>query len=208
MGGSVSEKKPGSEGFASMLRLGITLAVFAVVSCTVLALVNNLTLPVITRNNIRKANAAMQAVFAPAQDFAEYDKALPASRSGKTSIDSLKIAKAGDKVLGAVVQISGPTYDRSTIMFGVDASGIVTGMRYLNNTDTPGFGQKGSDPSYRVKSGVTFYEQFTGMDSKAGFTAGQTFDSISGATITSNGIAVMMDDACAAVKEALETLDE
>ena len=45
----MTEKK---DGIGSMIKLGLTLAIFAVASCTVLALVNNVTSPVIKENNI------------------------------------------------------------------------------------------------------------------------------------------------------------
>ncbi len=197
----MTEKK---DGIGSMIKLGLTLAIFAVASCTVLALVNNVTSPVIKENNIRKANEAMKAVFPEAESFDIPDDAVcGTTKSGKTTIDSIHLAKKGGETVGAVVQISGPTYDRSTIMVGLDMKGTVTGMQFLENTDTPGFGQKASDPTFKVKSGHTFYGQFTNADSFRGFVAGETFDAISGATITSVGVATMMDDACEFMKECL-----
>ncbi|MBP5444213.1 MAG: FMN-binding protein, partial [Treponema sp.] len=162
----MTEKK---DGIGSMIKLGLTLAIFAVASCTVLALVNNVTSPVIKENNIRKANEAMKAVFPDADAFELPDIKCGTTKSGKTTIDSIHLAKKGGETVGAVVQISGPTYDRSTIMVGLDMTGTVTGMQYLENTDTPGFGQKGSDPTFKLSSGKTFYGQFTLFDSFRGF---------------------------------------
>lgn len=195
--------KKNQDGIWSMIKLGIILAVYAVASCTVLAVVNNVTSPVIRENNIRKANETMKAVFPDADEFADPEAKCGTTKSGKTVIDSVKLAKKNGETLGAVVQISGPTYDRSTIMVGMDLNGTITGMRYLNNTDTPGFGQKGSDPTFKLKNGKTFFGQFEGFDSDKGFVTNETFDAISGATITSNGIATMMDDAAEAMKECL-----
>ena len=201
MSAAQSEKK---DGIGSMIKLGCILAIFASASCTVLALVNNFTSPVITANNERKANEAMKAVFPEADAFELPDFKCGTTKSGKTTIDSIHLAKKDGKTIGAVTKISGPTYDRSTIMVGLDMTGTVTGMQYLENTDTPGFGQKGSDPTFKLSSGKTFYGQFTLFDSFRGFSAGETFDAISGATITSVGIATMMDDACEAMKECLD----
>lgn len=191
------------DGIGSMIKLGCILAIFACASCTVLALVNNFTSSVIQANNERKANETMKAVFQDADSFEIPDSICGTTKSGKTTVDSIHIAKKDGQTVGAVVQISGPTYDHSTIMVGLDMKGFVTGMQYLENTDTPGFGQKGSDPTFKLKNGKTFYGQFTGFDSFKGFSAGETFDAISGATITSVGIATMMDDACEIMKECL-----
>lgn len=194
MSSSTSTK---NEGIFSMLKLGLILAAYAVASCTVLALVNNFTAPVIEQNNIRKANEAMRAVFADADDFEQVkDDSLP--------IDSLYFAKKGGNVIGAVAKVSGPTYDHATIMFGVSTDGIVTGMRFLENTDSPGFGLNASDPSFKLANGKTFYEQFAGKKVADGFKAGQTFDAITGATITSNGVAGLLQTGCDVIDKYLK----
>ena len=52
-----------------MIKLGLILVVYAVASCTVLAIVNNFTKPKIMQNQIEKANVAMKKVFANADDI-------------------------------------------------------------------------------------------------------------------------------------------
>ncbi len=186
-----------------MIKLGLTLAAYAVASCTVLAIVNNITAPVIARNQQAKADSGMKAVFEKAETFEEPSQPFDYS-SNSITVDTLKLAKARDKVIGAVIQVTGPTYDHSTIVVGMDTEGTITGMKYLENTDTPGFGQKGSDPTFTLPSGKTFYGQFTGKKVTEGFVPGSTFDAISGATITSNGIANLMTEATKAMSAALE----
>ncbi len=175
----------------SMIRLGLILAVYAVASCTVLALVNNITSPVIKQNQERKAQEGMKTVFPLAESFVPADN-FSEAKNAAIKIDGLFIAKSGSDVLGAIAQVTGPTYDQATILVGLDTKGIVTGLTFLKNTDSPGFGLKASDSSFKVKSGKTFYGQFAGLDSKEGFVSGKNFDAISGATITSNGIAELV----------------
>ena len=136
-----TEKK--EEGIGSMIKLGLILAAYAVASCTVLAVVNNITSPVIAANNERKANEAMRTVIAQAEDFVTLDPAACSTAPGSAStVEAVKLAKAGGKVIGGVVQISGPTYDHARIMIGVDVQGTVTGVQFLENTDSPGFGSR------------------------------------------------------------------
>ena len=108
------------------------------------------------------------------------------------------------KVIGGVIQISGPTYDHASVMIGVDAQGTVTGVQFLENTDSPGFGSKASDPNFTLSSGKTFYGQFAGKKVADGFVAGETFDAISGATITSRGVATLLDDGTAVLTQLLK----
>lgn len=205
------EKKSKAEGNAastnsawSMIKLGLILAAYAVASCTVLAIVNSFTAPVIARNNQAKADAGMKAVFETADSFADPETALKAASSATVKIDKLKLAMSDGKVVGAVIQVTGPTYDHSTIVVGMDLDGTVTGMKYLENTDTPGFGLKASDPTFTLASGKTFFGQFAGKKASDGFKAGETFDAISGATITSNGVATLMNEATKAMSDILE----
>lgn len=195
---SESVKTKNEDSIWNMVKLGIILAVYAAVSCAVLAVVNNFTSPKIAQNQIKKANNAMQAVFADADTFEpvfDFDQAS----SGTITLSDFYLAKKGGKVIGAAIQVSGPTYDKGKIIIGVKTDGIVSGMQFLELTDSPGFGSKAKDPGYQVASGKTFYEQFTGKDAKKGFVINETFDAISGATITSNGVANLMNEGSACI---------
>ena len=52
---------------------------------------------------------------------------------------------------------------------------------------------KANDPTFTLPSGETFYGQFEGKNAKDGFSLGENFDAISGATITSVGVANLLD---------------
>jgi len=187
----MSESQNDTITVGAMIKLGLILAIYAVISCALLAVVNNFTAPVIEANQIAKANAGMKAVFADADSFEQVTDFTPSTDSTIT-IDKFYLAKVGGEVKGAVVQATGPTYDHATIVLGVDLSGTVTGMQFLALSDSPGFGLKANDATYKVKSGTTFYGQFAGKKVADGFTAGQTYDAVSGATITSKGVGRIM----------------
>ena len=89
-------------------------------------------------------------------------------------------------------------------MIGMDTQGTVTGVQFLENTDSPGFGSKASDPNFTLPNGKTFYGQFTGKKISDGFVAGETFDAISGATITSKGVANLLSDGTAILYSVIE----
>ena len=177
-----------------MIKLGLILAVYAVISCTVLAVVNNFTAPKIARNQVEKVNSAMKSFF-PEDGFTfvalnDYE---PKS-SGSIKIENIILAKnAAGEVTGGAAQVSGPTYDQATILVGMGSDGIVKGVQFLKNTDSPGFGLKANDSTFKLPNGKTFYGQFEGKDAKAGFELGKNFDAISGATITSNGVAGLLN---------------
>ncbi len=182
-----------NNSFWGIIRLGLTLALYAAAACTVLALVNNATLPRIAQNKVSKANEAMSAVFNDADSFEEV-KSFPQASNSSINIQTVHFALKSGSVIGGVVQVSGPTYDKGTIIIGLSTDGTVTGLRFLELTDSPGFGLKANDPTYLLPSGKTFYGQFEGKDARNGFVAKETFDTISGATITSVAVGNLVSE--------------
>lgn len=176
----------------SMIKLGVTLALYAVISCTVLAVVNNFTSPKIEQNQMAKVNKAMESFF-PGEGYSFFQKNdYEPKNVGSIKIESLILAEKDGKIAGGAAQVSGPTYDTATLIVGMAADGTITGVQFLKNTDSPGFGLKASDSTFKLPNGKTFYGQFEGKNAKDGFEKGKNFDAISGATITSNGIANLL----------------
>ena len=187
-----------------MVKLGAILALYAAASCAVLAVVNNVTSPVIAQNQKNKANAAMKSVFAEADNFDLIEDFDTTGGDAAISIDEMYAAKKDGKLVGAVAKVSGPTYDHATLTVGLDLAGMITGVQFLENTDSPGFGLKASDPTFKLENGKTFYGQFTGKKAADGFIAGETFDAISGATITSKAVGEILEKGTACISEYLE----
>lgn len=187
-----------------MIKLGLTLAIYAVISCTVLAVVNNFTAPKIAQNQENKVNQAMASFF-PGDGYtfesvSDYD----AASVGTIKIENMIIAKKDGKAVGGAAQVNGPTYDQATILVGMKADGTITGLQFLKNTDSPGFGLKANDPTFTLSNGKTFFGQFEGKNAKDSFKAGETFDAISGATITSNGVANLLAEGTGSLLKYLE----
>lgn len=184
-----------------MIKLGLILALYAAISCVVLAIVNNVTAPKIQQNQITKANNAMKKVLA-ADTFEQITDFEPSS-NGTIKIEDMYLAKKDGKVIGATCQVSGPTYEQATLIVGLDTTGTVTGVEFLKITDSPGFGLKANDPTFIMPNGKTFYGQFEGKKAADGFTVGQNFDAISGATITSVGIGNLITEATSSMLKYL-----
>ena len=189
-------------GIGEMIKLGLILVCYAVASCAVLAIVNSFTSVKIKQNQLDAANKAMKEVFASADSFVPVDDFL--SVSGNISVSNFYLAKQNDKIVGGVCQVSGPTYDKGKIIVGADLNGIITGMQILELSDSPGFGLKANDPTFKLANGKTFYEQFSGLKIKDGFTVNKTFDGISGATITSKAIGDLITQGTSSISEYLE----
>ncbi len=178
----------------SILKLGLVLCAYAVVACTLLALVNNFTAPKIADNQAKKVSAAMQEFFPDAGLTFETVNDYTAQVVGAITVDEIYVAKKDGKIVGGAAQVTGPTYDQGSILIGMKTDGSVTGLKFLKLTDSPGFGLKANDSTFKLPNGKTFYGQFEGKNAKDGFTAGKNFDAISGATITSVAVSSLINE--------------
>ncbi len=178
----------------SMIKLGLVLCAYAVVACTLLALVNNFTAPKIADNQAKKVSAAMQEFFPDAGLSFETVNDYKAPVVGAITVDEIYVAKKDGKIVGGAAQVTGPTYDQGSILIGMKTDGSVTGLKFLKLTDSPGFGLKANDPTFKLPNGKTFYGQFEGKNAKDGFTVGKNFDAISGATITSVAVSSLINE--------------
>lgn len=178
----------------SMIKLGLILCAYAVVACAMLALVNNFTAPKIAENQTKKVSAAMQEFFPESGLTFETINDFTPPVVGAITVDEMYVAKRGNEIVGGAAQVSGPTYDQGTILIGIKTDGTVTGLKFLKLTDSPGFGLKANDATFKLPNGKTFYGQFEGKNAKDGFVAGQNFDAISGATITSEAVSSLINE--------------
>ena len=178
----------------SMIKLGLVLCAYAVVASTLLAMVNNFTAPKIAENQAKKVSAAMQEFFPDKGLTFETVNDYTAPVVGAITVDEIYVAKKDGKIVGGAAQVTGPTYDQGSILIGMKTDGSVTGLKFLKLTDSPGFGLKANDPTFKLANGKTFYGQFEGKNAKDGFTAGKNFDAISGATITSVAVSSLINE--------------
>ncbi len=178
----------------SMIKLGLILCAYAVVACAMLALVNNFTAPKIAENQTKKVSAAMQEFFPESGLSFETINDFTPPVVGAITVDEMYVAKRGNEIVGGAAQVTGPTYDQGTILIGIKNDGTVTGLKFLKLTDSPGFGLKANDATFKLPNGKTFYGQFEGKNAKDGFVAEQNFDAISGATITSEAVSSLINE--------------
>jgi electron transport complex protein RnfG len=163
----------------AIIKLGMTLAVYATVACGLLAVVNLGTAPLIAVAKAKETAQALVVVFADADDFTE-DASFPPDISTSVKVNKLFLAKKGGEVIGSVVQTTGPTYDKATILIGMTLDRTITGIQFTELTDTPGFGQKAAEPAFK--------DQFDGKSADDEFALGSDVTAITGATITSKGV--------------------
>ena len=185
-----------------LVKLTVTLFVTCVIVAGLLGFVNKLTLPNITAANERKTAAAIQEVLpemegSPTVVEPTNEMIAAASGAGATLTEAYE-AQAGGSVIGHALKIvASGSQGNIVMMVGLDAEGAVTGVSIVSNSETSGIGSKvmNNEP---LNSGTGVLDQFIGKSAADGeLTVGKNVDAISGATVSSKGVATGVNAALA-----------
>ena len=194
--------KPSSPAFSVDPRYvgritGILLAICLIVSL-LLGVVNQITKPRIDAIQAEKIRAAMAQVL-------EADEYLPIQlQKDLKDVKSVSEARANGGTLGYVVQVTANgSQGEIQMMVGVDVENRVTGVSVIKHSETPNIGTK-------VVADQSVLDRFIGMDHAKGEitvnSGSNRFDGISGATVSSKGVAAGVNTALAAAYEAASGL--
>lgn len=164
-----------------VVKPAVVLLLISAVAAACLGVVSEVTKEPIALQNEKTLNASMQAVMPEASSFEQLDVELTGT------ITAVYQADNGGYVL--TTEPSGFGGVVST-MVGVDADGVITGLRVTGHSETPGLGAKSTEPE--------FYEQFAGKSGSVAVTKdGGEIVPITSSTITSRAV-------CAGAQEALD----
>jgi electron transport complex protein RnfG len=187
-----------------MIKLGLILAVYTIVGCVGLAFVYNSTSKTIAQRQEADLQAGLHEVFPKATDFAPTDKVK--STNPNITFDAAYTANGPSGSLGIAVKVHGPSYGgQTTLIVGVSTDGTITGVKVLENKDTPGLGANAASPTYYVDKATktTFPGQFAGKKLTDGFVVKKDVIPITSATITSRAITNLVQAVGKAVSDVL-----
>ena len=173
-------------GFSGMLKLGFILAVFASASCVMLAFVYTGTKAIIEQQDEKKLQATLIELFPNADGFEPINGIT--SPDPAVTIENAYMAMKNGNIIGAALTVSRASYSGSIkTMVGVNTDGLITRVKIMEHSDTPGLGANAASPSYFVDraNGVTFYGQFTGKKVTDPFIVKNDVAAITASTVTS-----------------------
>ncbi len=165
------------------LTLTIKLLLICAIVTGLLAFVNTVTDPIIAANNQKNFEKTMAEVLPDAGDFTKVTlKNFTPSESGVV-LDSIYQSESGGFVASTVCS-EGYGGDIS-IMVGVYPDGIISRVKIMSMSETPGLGAKSTNPE--------FIDQYQGLQGgisvvKNAKPEGNQIAAISGATITSKAV--------------------
>jgi electron transport complex protein RnfG len=180
----------GKTGFGSMIKLGLVLALFATAACVMLAFVYSGTQTIIAQRQAADLEGALKDLFPDVDNFIEMD--IIESPDRAVAIENVYGALKGDKIEGLALTLSRASYSgQIRTMVGVSSGGVITGVKILEHSDTPGLGANAASPKYFVDraNGITFYGQFAGKKVNDPFEVKRDIIIITASTITSRAVA-------------------
>jgi len=168
----------------TMFKLSFVLAAYTVIACVGLAVVYNITAPLIAEAAAKEVKTALAEIFPEAKDFEEVTGKLE-SGNDKIVFNKVFVATSDSGAIGMVVQVTGPTYASATLLIGVGADRKLKPVKFMALTDTPGLGLKAAQDPFRGQfSGKSVDDAFAVGSAKSG----ADVVAISGSTITSKGV--------------------
>ncbi len=163
--------------FTYVARITLTLLLIAAVVAAALALVNQITKPIIDRVNAEKTQQAIQIVLPGGYDEEITDYA---DETGLVT----KVYKGAN---GYALEVTPAGFDNTiTMMVGVDFEGKVLGISVISHTESAGLGAVAAAEN---AAGNAFRDQFIGQSGSVSVSKdGGTVDAITNATITSRAV--------------------
>ena len=156
-----------------IIKLGLTLAIFCVISAGMLAYVFIVTGPKIEANAKASFDGSLREVLPGVESFKSIS--IPGTKS------QIYEAYAGGNVVGFAVKVAPRGYSGEIVMLvGVDPELRIKGMKILGQRETPGLGTNIEKPK--------FQKQFIGKGGKDAFEPKKDIDAITGATISSRAV--------------------
>ena len=187
-----------------ILKVAGTLTVIALVVAALLGLVNSITAGKIAEIDAENTRIAMSAVVPEGSEFTDKleisdDVAAAAAAQGGKLTELYGVKNAGADA-GYVMKIAASgSQGTITMMVGVDANKAITGISVVSHSETSGIGTKvvGNEPN---AAGVPVLDQFIGLSGAGSLTVGGNITAVSGATVSTKGIAMGANAALAAVE--------
>ena len=195
---------------SNMVRLGLILAIFAASVCIMLAFVYTGASRIIAQREEAGLQTALKEIFPDADNFKPAEGLI--SPDPSVRIGSAYIAEKDGLPIGMTLEAVRRGYEGPIrIMVGVGIDSIITGVKILDHSETPGLGANAASSKFFVDRvrGITFYGQFTGKNINDPFTVKDDVIAVTASTVTSVAVARAVKAAgIAAITRLIEVINE
>ncbi len=183
------------------IKLGFALLAVTFIAGFVLNKVYTVTKPRIDAIKAMEEESAKTAVLSGAEKYVErlMDQDMdPEALIGRHAVNRYWVAENSDGIMGYVVKVYGYGYDPTPIiaMLGMDTLGRITGVKIIQQAETPGLGARCTETEKQGDVEVTWFtEQYKGLKGGAIEVVKRSpeegedaITAITGATVTSSAV--------------------
>ena len=169
---------------AKALKLGLTLFIISAISGIVLAVVYNVTAPIIQGEHDRAVQEGLCEVVQNASRFELLDEddvnTLHVLSKTYSSVKEIYFAYEGSDRVGMVISLSVSGYGGPVgMLIGVSSDGYISGVRIIEHTETPGLGAKVEDDSFTSQFVGIYNDSSLALEGQGGDIVGITRATIS-----------------------------
>jgi len=177
----------------SVVKFAITLGLIAAITGFALAIVYQITKPIIEAQDLKALQQGLSEIFPGDYEFVKLDKPISSGDPSVQITESYLVKdKSTQKNVGMVAGVVVPGSQAPIEMLvGIKSDGTVSGVKILKLNETAGLGANADNPKYYVdkKNKITFLGQFIGKNvEKDKLIPKEDIIAMSGATITSRAI--------------------
>lgn len=175
------------------VRFAIILGMISAITGLALAVVFQITNPIIQAQNEKELQDGLKEIFPGDYEFVKLDKPIPSLDETVHISDSFLVKdRNSNKNIGMVVTVTVPGSQAAIKMLvGVKSDGTVSGVKILQMNETAGLGANADNPNYYVdkKNKITFLGQFIGKNTlKDKLVPKEDVIAMTGATVTSRAV--------------------
>lgn len=190
---------------STIIKDTVILLIITLVSGLALATVNKVTAEPIAYARAEEKNKAYRGMFKEAETFEENDTLVKECSSSEeflnnqgfngTKVDEALIAKGDNEILGYIINATSSNGYGGNIQvsLGLDKEGKIQGFEILSISETVGLGMKADDDEFKLQFIDKKVKEI--KYTKAGATAEDEINAISGATITTSAVTEAVNSA-------------
>lgn len=171
------------------IKFGAVLLVCGAISGGILSFSNSMTSPIIEERAKAGSFGAYQELFTEADDFLPIDEAkLAEITASNMFVQEIFEAKLGEETIGYAFKTKSGGYGGDLItVSGFTLDGVITGIKVITNSETPGLGTRVvEDPTYATSYvGKSAASELVVVASPS---ADNEVQLLSGATVSSEGV--------------------
>jgi len=193
--------------FKEIIRPAVTLFLVCAVITGALAVVNDITGPIIEERDRAALQESLSTVLPGAEEFSDAvsrDELINRGYKAGERISNLYQATAGGETVGYVVEVVTKGYGGDiSMLVGIDSSLSVTGVKIMSHSETPGLGAKADDEEYLKQYIGAIPGNLYHVVKTTPWNDGD-IQALSGATVTSRAVANGVSEAASLVRSIVK----